>query len=390
MPPDYSFDQANPALLAGALSEADDPERDFFNSIGPTRILEPEPEPEPAEELEATIAKLEAAEAAPPSSDATELVSSCPAQSRHALEATVHDTHDNPLENVVVELRKSDTEALQTKSDADGRARFEGLEAGSYQLGLPQIDQDAWELVSSEPLPSGRDVSRSPARWTVPPAASTSPVTHPVEQGECMSTIAHRTGWLADMLWDAKDNVALKELRGNKNILNPGDEVVIPPVRARFETVQPSKHYVVRRKGAVEEIRIRFLDDKEQPRKGEPYLVEIVSDAGTEVREDTTNPEGFVIEVAPPTTTKVTILLGKKPAQETHVFHAATLQPIDTVSGVQGRLLNLGYDCHEDEPGELGPRTKRALRDFQRDYALEVTCEIDDPTRDKILEVHLS
>src|SRR5437016_5895328 len=66
------------------------------------------------------------------------------------------------------------------------------------------------------------------------------------------------------------------------------------------------------------------------------------------------------------------------------------LDPIDTISGVQCRLNNLGYSTGKDATGTHGPGTTHAVRDFQNDNGLPVTGEIDDAFRKKLQEEHHS
>ena len=46
------------------------------------------------------------------------------------------------------------------------------------------------------------------------------------------------------------------------------------------------------------------------------------------------------------------------------------LDPIEDLSGVQARLENLGFHCG-DEEGELGPRTRVALKRFRAQHKIE-------------------
>lgn len=390
MPLEGLVSSTSPAELTASLGTApSDPERMYRESVGPSG--ERPGEVEESEDLSAVIAALEAAEEAPTvATRKTGPVQPCPAKIRHSIEARIIDERDRPLENVGAELRRSDNEAISTRSNADGLVRFEGVDPGSYELVLPELDEDSWALEGSEALPTERDRVAATARWKAPAAVSSTAKTHVVEEGQCTTTIAYRSGWLDDALWEASENSTLRKQRVEKNILAPGDSLVIPPVRLRKEAVKPSTAYTVRRKGVVAELSIGFCNEADEPRKGEPYLIRLVSDAGTEERLGKTNGDGFVVEPVDPSTTDVTVVLGEKgPAQQSHTFTAATLDPIDTIGGVQGRLINLGYEV-DDKRGELGPHTRRALRDFQRDRELEVTCEIDDATRDEIVSLHLS
>ena len=65
------------------------------------------------------------------------------------------------------------------------------------------------------------------------------------------------------------------------------------------------------------------------------------------------------------------------------------VDPIDSMSGVQGRLQNLGYKI-DDPLGTDGESTYRALEDFQSRYGLTPTGEADDATRAKLAALHES
>jgi N-acetylmuramoyl-L-alanine amidase len=59
---------------------------------------------------------------------------------------------------------------------------------------------------------------------------------HTVKQGDCISSIAHETGFFWETLWNHPDNAKLKQLRKNPNALLPGDVVSIPDQRVKQES----------------------------------------------------------------------------------------------------------------------------------------------------------
>ncbi|NVJ07342.1 peptidoglycan-binding protein [Myxococcus sp. AM001] len=363
-----------------------DPERAYFSNCGPR-----ETPPSPQDSSAAKLTQLKAAKAAATSSSAGgDVILPCMKAALQTLEVTVVDMEGKPLDDILIELRKSPTQALSARTDAAGTLRFQGLAPGTYQLGLLELDQDRWELIGSEPLSAERATCRGEASWTAPrPVAQSGPTAHVIQQGECLSTLAHQHGLHADTVWDLPDNRDLKLRRKNKNILMPGDTVILPPRRLALRDVAPANAYRIRRKDAAEELRIRFLDRQDRPRAGAPYLIAIDGPNGTEERTGKTDGDGFVRESVSASTTEVRVTLGQELEQETFVFRAAHLDPLDTLSGVQGRLTNLGYPCDKDE-GKLGALTRRALRDFQRDEGLKMTGEPDASTRAAIEEKHLA
>ena len=56
------------------------------------------------------------------------------------------------------------------------------------------------------------------------------------------------------------------------------------------------------------------------------------------------------------------------------------VDPIDQVSGVQGRLNNLGFDCGKID-GICGEHTRAAIREYQRSRKLAETGSPDEATR---------
>ena len=61
--------------------------------------------------------------------------------------------------------------------------------------------------------------------------------------------------------------------------------------------------------------------------------------------------------------------------------------PIDSISGIQSRLNNMGFDAGPID-GELGKRARLALRRFQWRYKLAITGEPNDQTRSQLVDVH--
>jgi len=68
-------------------------------------------------------------------------------------------------------------------------------------------------------------------------------------------------------------------------------------------------------------------------------------------------------------------------------YTVAYLDPINTMSGVIGRLNNLGFDAGPPE-AFMGEYTRQAVREFQYVEGLPANGEIDAATLGRLLERH--
>jgi hypothetical protein len=313
---------------------------------------------------------------------------SCPLKARFAIEVAVIGADDKPVADVAVELLDDKGGAQLAKSDATGSARFEGLMMnGAYKLCLYDLDKEAWKVEQAESLPADRAKSgAAEVGWGSPGKPSDVPASVKVEEGECVSKLAARYGYLPDALWKAQSD-DLRSKRPSKNILAPGDSITLPAKARREVPAEAGKRYVVRRLGMPDVARLRFLDLEGKPRKGLAYLVSLGTGDEVEERKGTTNGDGFLVEPVSPAITRLKVTIGPKDAREVYDFMVAALDPLDTPSGVRQRLDSLGYPSDDDPKGILPP-IQVAIRDFQEANGLKKTGEINDETRKKLQELY--
>jgi N-acetylmuramoyl-L-alanine amidase len=201
-----------------------------------------------------------------------------------------------------------------------------------------------------------------------------------VEPGDCLSSIAEAHGFAWETLWNHPKNAKLKEKRKNPNVLWPGDRVFVPAAKAKEVScaVNRSHRFVV--KGVPARLRIRFLEVGE-PRRGEAYILTVDG----RPRRGTLNNDGVLDESVSPLARSVQILFEGDSAPLDIALGG--IKPLETVAGTQARLANLGFN-----PGPiddlLGPKTRRALRRFQRKHNLNVTGEPDSETIEHLKRVH--
>ena len=210
-------------------------------------------------------------------------------------------------------------------------------------------------------------------------------IKHEVQQGECATTIAARYGIHdAKVLEDHPDNQALFEGRPNRNVLAPGDVVVVPDRRLKTEHLETSRVHRFRLKRPVKELRLVLRDANDEPVANLPYVLRLPSIA----RSGTTGGDGAIAEPVPIGTKRAELEV----AGQVLELRLGWLDPMrevddDGVRGVQARLGNLGYSVGRVD-GVLGPRTKLGILVFCYDHDLELSGTITDALRDKLRDVH--
>jgi N-acetylmuramoyl-L-alanine amidase len=204
---------------------------------------------------------------------------------------------------------------------------------------------------------------------------------HTVKQGECLSSIAERYGF-ADYhtIWNHPENADLKRRRPDPNILFPTDRLFVPEKTMREEPAQSGKRhgFVLRRSKVQLDLVLQF--------DGEPLANKNYSlTVGLRQHKGTTDEQGKLTEpIKVGVETAVLRLDDPVVEWELRIGH---LDPTTEVSGVQGRLNNLGHPCGKVD-GVVGARTRAALRQFQSRHGLKPTGAIDAATSNALRKAH--
>lgn len=206
--------------------------------------------------------------------------------------------------------------------------------------------------------------------------------THRVEPGECIASISHHYGLFWDTVWSHPANAELKRLRGNPNILVPGDVVAVPELRAGDVLCATGQQHSFRKRGVPAKLSLRVLEGGE-PRANEPFALEV---DGRQLR-GTTGADGEISIYVPPEARSATLVVGTGEDESTWPLRLHRLEPITEVSGARQRLSNLGFGVG-GEQGALGPATAAAISAFQRALSLPLTGQLDAATIDAIAAAH--
>lgn len=196
---------------------------------------------------------------------------------------------------------------------------------------------------------------------------------HTVVQGDSISSIAFRFGYFPDQLWNDPSNTELRALRGDPNVLLPGDRVKLPARRPRTVQAATGRTHRFRRKGVPARFRIQLFVGN-QPRAGHAWQLD--TDNGYS-ETGTADARGVVESWLPPDASWAVLRIGPDRAELSLAF--GHLDPTGAPNGVEQRLRNLGY-----RDADLGD----ALRAFQAASDLPVTGEPDDATVRRLAELH--
>jgi hypothetical protein len=208
---------------------------------------------------------------------------------------------------------------------------------------------------------------------------------HTVEAGECLSRIARRHGFTNYLaIWNHDSNRALRESRGNPNVLFPGDVVQIPDKRRKAVPAATAQRHRFVVPAVRKELRVALLDGTGAPLRNTAYVLVVEG----ERTPGNTDACGRLAVVLPIRLASVELEISGRRLE----LQLGELNPIgdgarNPASGMQQRLRNLGYNCGPID-GVWGPRTGAAIRMFQCEHGLPIDGAPAQTTLDKLVEVH--
>ena len=195
---------------------------------------------------------------------------------------------------------------------------------------------------------------------------------HNVIQGECLSSIARDSGLFWETIWYHGNNAALRQQRKDPNVLLPGDQLYVPDLQTKLVSCATDQRHTFVAKGSKVTIKIRLLD-QDVPRAGVPYTLHVDG----ALTSGQTDANGFVSEAIPANAKDGKLIVGAGAAKDVYQLKLGNLDPIDTESGVRGRLRNLGFVAKD---------LSHAIRAFQQKEGLPVTGTSDSATQNKLKE----
>lgn len=207
---------------------------------------------------------------------------------------------------------------------------------------------------------------------------------HEVKQGESMASIADLYGFFWNTVWNHPKNTALRESRGNPNVLMARDRVFIPEKTPKEESGETGKVHTFRLKGVPIRLNFRLLNEAHQPRAGVRYTLSV---DGKAAASGLVPDDGLISAVISPKAKTAKLVVHAPGGDEMHSFDIGHLNPIEYTSGVQARLKNLGFYTG-NLTNQVDQATQEAIRRFQQREGLPVTGQADETTRQALLQRH--
>lgn len=204
-----------------------------------------------------------------------------------------------------------------------------------------------------------------------------------LKQGESAESVAYLHGHFVATVWDHPENAALKAERESPHILLPGDVLFVPQIREKRVEAATDRSHRFRRRGVPSRVTVLLRAAGGEVLANLPYRLELAGRSET----GTTDGDGKVSVPVMPDVGDARLVVDPDGRNVVVPLGMRRLDPITTVSGVQGRLRNLGLYAGEVD-GLYGQLTIRAVQLFQLLHALPTHGSVDEATRARLEAAH--
>jgi N-acetylmuramoyl-L-alanine amidase len=211
-----------------------------------------------------------------------------------------------------------------------------------------------------------------------------------VRRGDCLSSIAKAYGFADyETIYQRPENADFRKNRPNPNIICPGDVLFIPDRETKDISKPTDQKHLFELKRPRVKLRLCLKDDLHQPYIGTTYHLRVGSDHW----DGSTDGAGMVEQEIPADATEgeITIFPGAgNTTDEGYIFslQLGDIDPVDEMSGVDARLINLGFGPADAGDTLSAEDRTEALKAFQTKFGLNGTGELNDETKSKLRELH--
>ena len=211
---------------------------------------------------------------------------------------------------------------------------------------------------------------------------------HTVAQGETLLRIAKQYGYqTSKALYNHPSNAEFKALRPDPNLIYPGDKITIPPKKEKFIPLRTNSinSFVVQNEKEYFRLQVSYDDGDDVAGK------RVVLNIGSQTIDTVLQSDGLIeveLNNNDALTGTVDLYLNEGDTTPTKSFavQIGNLDPIDTLSGVQGRCNMLGFDCGTVD-GVMGKKTRIGVKEFQYEHDLDIDGIPGPKTKAKLQQV---
>lgn len=196
-----------------------------------------------------------------------------------------------------------------------------------------------------------------------------------VQQGDCLSSLGYKFKIPWKKIWDHGSNSALKQKRKNPDVIFPGDVVFIPEKSLKEETGATNQKHKFKLKLEKIWLRMRLLEE-DKPRKNLAYTLII----GSQEIKGATDGNGKLEQKISPSYKEAWL----KTNEDIYHLQLGFLDPAEENSGVEQRLQNLGFLGTDKSAGKVSS----SVKEFKKKNGLGESEEVNDSTRNKLVEKH--
>jgi len=212
---------------------------------------------------------------------------------------------------------------------------------------------------------------------------------HTVAQGETLLRIAKQYGYqTSKALFNHPSNAEFKALRPDPNLIYPGDKITIPPKKEKFIPLRTNNinSFVVQNEKEYFRLQVSYDDGDDVAGK------RVVLNIGSQTIDTVLQSDGLIeveLNNNDTLTGTVDLYLNEGETTPTKSFNVqiGNLDPIETLSGVQGRCNMLGFNCGTVD-GVNGAKTKAGVREFQQAQQLQVDGIAGPVTKSRLVYVY--
>lgn len=181
---------------------------------------------------------------------------------------------------------------------------------------------------------------------------------------------------------DRPENQRIKEARKNPYVLNPGDIVDVPGSTAA--ELRFTRGGTARYRTTIPKARLKLTLETADGSALASKRFELAIPGCKDAIRGTTDAKGNLDVPVPAHAMQGELRLFLQDDQPLTIpVRIGHLDPASTATGIGGRLKNLGYAVGDDAAG-----LAEAVRAFQRDQGLDETGELDEATREHIVNRH--